>query len=270
MAGFWNRRKPRLKTDEQVKSSKAVIVVYLVLRIFVIVALITSLIREYYENAFVCLLVLVLFMLPGFVKRTLKVEMPSTLEIIIILFIFAAEILGELQSYYIHYQYWDTMLHTVNGFICAAIGFALVDILNSEQRIAVRLSPLFLSLAAFCFSMTVGVLWEFVEYFADTIFHLDMQKDTVINTIVSVSLDPTASNIPITISGINDVIINGKSLGLGGYLDVGLYDTMEDLLVNFIGAVSFSVIGFIDAKNKKHSKFAKQFILRVRQTTYEE
>lgn len=270
MIGFFKRKTRQEKTNEQFRQSKAVIAVYLVLRIFVVIALAASIIRGYYENAFVCLLVLVLFMLPGFVKKTFKVEMPSALEIIIILFIFAAVILGELQSYYIHYSYWDTMLHTVNGFIFAAIGFALVDILNNEKRIAFRLSPLFLALVAFCFSMTVGVLWEFLEYFADMVLHMDMQKDTVVNRIISVVLDPTNSNIPITIEGINDVQINGVSLGLGGYLDLGLYDTMEDLLVNFVGAFSFSIIGYIDAKNKKYSKFARQFILRVKQTQYEE
>ena len=82
--------------------------------------------------------------------------------------------------------------------------------------------------------MTIGVLWEFFEFGMDRLFHMDMQKDTIVHTISSVMLDPTNKNIPITIDGITSVAVNGKDLGFDGYLDIGLYDTMEDLLVNFI------------------------------------
>lgn len=106
------------------------------------------------------------------------------------------------------------------------------------------MSPLFMAVVAFCFSMTIGVLWEFVEFGSDMLLHSDMQKDTVIHEIYSVSLDPTNSNIPIALKDITDVTVNGQSLELGGYLDIGLRDTMKDLGVNFIGAVVFSVMGF--------------------------
>ena len=80
---------------------------------------------------------------------------------------------------------WDTVLHTLNGFLMAAIGFALVDILNRNKKISFQLSPAFLAVVAFCFSMTIGVIWEFFEFGMDQIFHLDMQKDTIVNTIYS-------------------------------------------------------------------------------------
>ena len=114
------------------------------------------------------------------------------------------------------------MLHTINGFICAAFGFALVDIFNRNRRIKFELSPVFLAIVAFCFSMTIGVLWEFFEFGMDMIFKTDMQKDFVINTISSVKLDPTNSNKAVIIKNITDVAVNGESLGLGGYLDIGL------------------------------------------------
>ena len=190
------------------------------------------------------------------------------MEIIIFLFIFAAEILGEIQAYYITFPYWDTMLHTLNGFLCAAIGFSLVDMLNRDEHFSISLSPVFMAVVAFCFSMTVGVLWEFFECAMDHFFLLDMQKDTVLNVISSVKLDPTGGNTPTRIAGITDVIVvaGGEEipLGLGGYLDVGLLDTMKDLFVNFIGAVVFSAIGYFYVKSKGEGRFAKRFIPRVK------
>ena len=152
------------------------------------------------------------------------------------------------------------MLHTTTGFLCAATGFALIDILNRNSRIKFTLSPVYVALAAFCFSMTVGVLWEFFEFGADRLLHWDMQKDTVMHSVTSVMLDPTNRNIPVTISGIESVVVNGQELGLGGYLDIGLYDTMEDLFVNFIGAVVFSVIGYFYIKRRGKGRIARAFI----------
>ncbi len=243
-----------------VRRQPAVFTVYLVLRLMVLATLVSSVIRSEYESAFICLLVLVLFMLPFFIQQNFGIELPSTLEIIILLFIFAAEILGALECYFITFPYWDSMLHTTTGFLCAATGFALIDILNRNSRIKFELSPIYVALAAFCFSMTVGVLWEFFEFGMDRIFHMDMQKDTVVSSITSVMLDPTNKNIPVTIDGITSVTVNGQELGFGGYLDIGLYDTMEDLFVNFIGAVVFSTIGYFYIKHRGKGKLAKAFI----------
>ena len=243
-----------------IRRQPVVFAVYLVLRLIVLGTLVSSVIRGEYESAFICLLVLVLFVLPFFIQQNFGIELPSTLEIIILLFIFAAEILGELECYFITYPHWDSMLHTTTGFLCAATGFALIDILNRNSRIKFELSPIYVALAAFCFSMTVGVLWEFFEFGMDRLFHMDMQKDTVVQSITSVMLDPTNSNIPVTIDGIRSVTVNGQELGFGGYLDIGLYDTMEDLFVNFIGAVVFSTIGYFYIKHRGKGKLAKAFI----------
>ena len=242
------------------KPKRAVVAVYWILRLIVIAVLVSSILRREYESAFICLLVLVLFMLPFFIQQNFGIGLPSTLEIIILLFIFAAEILGELGCYFITYPHWDSMLHTTTGFLCAATGFALIDILNRNSRIKFQLSPIYVALVAFCFSMTVGVLWEFFEFSMDYLFHMDMQKDTVVHAFASVTLDPTNSNIPIYIDNITDVAVNGQSLGLDGYLDIGLYDTMEDLFVNFVGAVVFSTIGYFYIKHRGRGKLARAFI----------
>ena len=237
------------------KEEPAAFWTYVVLRFIVILILIRCILRGDIESAFVCVLVLVIYLLPQFVENRLNIDIPTTLEVIIFVFVFAAEILGELQSYFIKYSNWDIILHTSSGFLCAAVGFSLVDLLNRSDNVKVQLSPGYLAITTFCFSMTIGILWEFIEFSADRLFLLDMQKDTIVNQISSVSLDPTNSNISITVKGIKDVILvtdsGEQALGLGGFLDIGLYDTMEDLFVNFVGAVVFSVAAFFECKSEK-------------------
>ena len=256
------------KEKKALYSSRKVSVLYVLLRISVIAVMIAQIFHHNFENVMLCVLTLILFMLPSVIERRLKIELPDTLAIIILLFIYAAEILGEIRAYYITFPFWDTMLHTLNGFLCAAIGFSLVDLLNRSKNFTFSLSPLYVALVSFCFSMTVGVMWEFFECTMDQLFYLDMQKDTVVNAISSVMLDPTGTNTPVIIRDIQDVIIvhsdgTQQALGLGGYLDIGILDTMQDLWVNFIGASVFSVVGYCYIKRRGKGKFARRFIPRV-------
>ncbi|MBR5523636.1 MAG: hypothetical protein IKU51_00005 [Clostridia bacterium] len=232
---------------KQIKRTPILTATYVILRLIVVSMLALNLLQGDYESAFICALALVLFMIPAVLERRLRIDIPSLMEMIILLFIFAAEILGELQSYYLQYPHWDTMLHTVNGFLCAAIGFSLIDILTRNKQEKFRLTPLYVSLVAFCFSMTIGVLWEFFEYGMDVIFHTDMQKDTLLGAVYSVAL----GNGPVVaLEDISTVVINGQPLTVEGYLDIGLHDTMADLFVNFIGAVVFSVLGYFYIKHR--------------------
>ena len=248
----------------EMREHRSSFIVYMVLRALVILMMVLQIFNKNYENVFLCVITLLLFIVPSFIQVNLRIELPSALEITILLFIFAAEILGEIQAYYIKFPFWDTVLHTINGFLMAAIGFALADILNRSKRISFQLSPVFLAIVAFCFSMTIGVLWEFFECSMDMFFGLDMQKDTILNSISSVMLDPIGGNTPTSIQNITSVTVNGQDLGLGGYLDIGLLDTMKDLFVNFIGAVVFSIIGYFYVKNRGKGKFAKRFIPQVK------
>ena len=255
-------------TYRHVEHKRLMAAVYILLRLSVIAVMIAQFFNGNYENVFLCVLTLVLFMLPSMIERRFDIDLPDTLEIVILLFAYSAEILGEIQAYYIEFPYWDTMLHTLNGFLCAAIGFSLVDLFNRNERFSLSLSPVFMAIVAFCFSMTVGVLWEFFECAMDQIFMQDMQKDTIVNSISSVMLDPTGSQRAQAIRDITDVIVvtgGGEeiSLGLGGYLDIGLLDTMEDLLVNFIGSAVFSFVGYFYVKNRGKGWFARNFIPQV-------
>lgn len=247
------------------KEKRAVTLVYIFLRTSVVLVLLAQIFNRNFENVFLCVLTLLLFAMPSLLERKLDIDLPNTLEIIILLFIYAAEILGEIGSYYVTFPYWDTVLHTLNGFLCAAIGFSLLDILNRHNRARFHLSPLYLAIVAFCFSMTVGVVWEFFECLMDQFFFLDMQKDTIVHSIGTILLDPTGGNHPVALHNITDLIVvqadgTQTSLGLGGYLDIGLLDTMEDLFVNFIGALIFSIIGYFYVRSRGQGKFVKRFI----------
>lgn len=249
------------------RKKSVVAAVYIVLRLLVILMMVAQFFNGNFENVFLCVLTLILFLLPTIFEKSLQIDLPNALEIIILLFIFAAEILGEIRAFYTTFAYWDTMLHTLNGFLCAAIGFSLVDMCNRHKRISLSLSPVYMAIVAFCFSMTIGVLWEFFECTMDQFFLLDMQKDTVVNVISSVNLDPTGGNTPVIIKGITDVIVvcgdEQIPLGLGGYLDIGILDTMKDLWVNFIGAVVFSIVSYFYVKSRGKGWFARNFIPQV-------
>lgn len=244
------------------------VAVYFILRGLVILCMILEFIHGDLNNAFLCLLSLTLFMLPFFIERKFKIELPNALEIIIMLFIFSAEILGEINNFYGLFPYWDTMLHTINGFLAAGVGFALMDLLNKNTE-KFNASPLFLAILSFCFSMTIGVLWEFYEFASDMYFmETDMQKDRIVNTVRSVKLNEEGQNVPYVIENIQytDVYYLDEDGALSkttikdGYLDIGIIDTMKDLFVNFIGAISFSIFGYLYVVNRDKYHFIKNFI----------
>lgn len=244
----------------ELREHKSSFCVYFTLRLLVIITAILQLANRNYENVFLCILTLFLLVIPSIVQLTFKVELPTVLEIIILVFIFSAEILGEIQEFYLIFPFWDTVLHTLNGFLAAAIGFSMVDLLNRSKRVTFELSPLFTAIVALSFSMTIGVVWEFFEFGMDQILGYDMQKDTVIHTIRSVTLDPQGKNIPFVINDIQNIAVNGSALNLDGYLDIGLIDTMQDLIVNFVGATIFSFFSYFYVKKRGGNSVISQFI----------
>lgn len=241
------------------------ITVYLILRITVIVCMVAQCLHGNWNNVFLCILTLILFTLPNLISNKFNIELPNTLEIVVYLFIFSSEILGEIQNFYGVIPHWDTMLHTLNGFLCAAVGFSLVDLLNTNENIRFYLTPGFVAIVGFCFSLTIGVLWEFGEFAADRYLLKDMQKDRIITQISSVKINEEKENIPVIIKDINKTKIysnNNKDITTieGGYLDIGLIDTIKDMFVNFLGAIVFSFIGYFYIKNRDKYTLAKKFI----------
>ncbi len=247
----------------QIREHRATFIVWMILRILVIGIAVRSAHTHQWERFFTCILTLILFLAPSFVQKKLRIKLPTALEITVLIFIFCAEVLGEIACFYIKYPLWDTMLHTVNGFLFAAFGFCLVDLLNENHSVKFHLSPSFLALVAFCFSMTIGIFWEFFEYAMDHLFALDMQKDTILTAFQSVTLDETRQNNPVAVQDITRTVIetaDGTQYALDGYLDIGLTDTLKDLFVNFIGAAVFSLLGRIYVRQRGKNSIAAAFI----------
>lgn len=242
----------------EVREHRSSFAVYLILRTLVILVLVRQIMMQNYENIFVCLLTLLLLLVPSFVQLTFKIELPIFLEILILVFIYAAEILGEIDNYYFSIPYWDTILHTINGFVCAAVGFSMVSLLNKSEKIQFFVSPLFLAIVSFTFSMTIGALWEFFEFSMDQLFAMDTQKDTLITSIHSAGVDEILP--PFEENDIHEVTVNGEVISDQGYIDIGLIDTMEDLFVNFVGATIFSLFSYFYARNKERFTFLQNFI----------
>ena len=200
--------------------SKFTIALYLFVRATMIVVFAVSLLKQEYLTASQAVLTLILFAIPELIDRKLHIEIPNLLEIIILLFIYASVFLGEMQDYYYKFPYWDTMLHGCSMFVIAGIGFSLINILNKSKKITMQLSPFFVSFFSVCFATFVAVVWEIYEYFMDMAFGFDMQKDTIL---------------------------------ANGAVDIGLIDTMEDLIIGLIGALIFAVIGYFYVKSKGKS-----------------
>lgn len=240
------------RLQDNIKQNKRTFFVYTILQILVVGVAIRQIWWGNYEAALLCALSLALFLLPSFMEEQFKIEIPPLFEIIIYFFIFAAEVLGEAGHFYVYFQGWDTLLHTLNGFLCAAIGFSLIDLLNRHSK-NVKLSPFYLALVSFCFSMTVGVVWEFFEFGADMVLGQDMQKDFIVQSFQSVTLDPDNSQKAAAVNDILSTVIHtasGDIIVEGGYLDIGIIDTMKDLFVNLIGAVVFSLFGYFYARGE--------------------
>lgn len=247
----------------RIRENKPVFIIFTILRILIVLVMVRSIMIGNYEGTATCVLSLLLLLVPSFLEGTMRLSISPLFEAIIYCFIFAANILGEIANFYTNIPFWDTMLHTLNGFLFAAVGYSTVDLLNRSSK-NIKLSPLYLTIVAFCFSMTIGVLWEFFECSMDLFFAKDMQKDFIVTNFQSTKLDETNSQIAVAVKDITSTLINtssGETYTIdGGYLDIGILDTMKDLFVNFIGAIVFCIFGFIYEKFGEKNKLASSVV----------
>jgi len=140
-------------------------------------------------NLGMSILTLLVMFLPTIIERRLSIDFPSEFEIIVVIFIFAALYLGEMQSYFTKVWWWDIFLHTFSGLIIGAFGFSLVDILNKNEKISISLSPVFVSIFSFCFALAIGALWEIYEFTMDSLFGFNMQKSGLVDTMWDLIVD---------------------------------------------------------------------------------
>lgn len=178
-----------------------------------------------------CILGIVLLFLPSMAARRLKVTLSSWMMVVYVIFIYCALYLGEVHMFYYRVPHWDTLLHLSSGALLGILGYTLVSFLNNSDQIPVALSPLFVAIFTFSFAVALGVIWEVYEFTFDWILGLNMQK---------FALEDGTPFI-------------GRA---------ALQDTMKDLIAACIGALVFSIIGFIGVK-KKSSWLRKLSLKRV-------
>lgn len=167
-----------------------------------------------------CVLGVIAFFLPNIISKKTKIVIPSNMYLLYIIFLYAAVFLGEVRNYFYRVPHWDTILHTCSGAMLGALGFSFVNILNKHEKVHVELSPIFVALFAFGFAITLGVMWEIYEFTFDGLLGLNMQK---------FALEDGTQLI-------------GRA---------AVADTMEDLIVDSIGAFTMALIGYISLKYKK-------------------
>lgn len=167
-----------------------------------------------------CTLGVVVMFLPSIIGKKLSIEIPSNMYILFIVFLYCAIYLGEVKSFYYTIPFWDTILHTFSGAMLGALGFSFVNLLNDNEKVTVNMSPLFVAVFALCFAVSLGVLWEIYEFSFDGLLSLNMQKFALEN----------------------GTLLIGRA---------ALQDTMKDLIVDILGALVISVIGYIALKNKR-------------------
>jgi len=204
-----------------------------------------------------CALTMFLLFVPALAERFLSMSLSDTLHILICLFSFSANILGELMEVYLSFPLWDSILHLIAGFVFAGVGLSMIDILGGKKGLMFTLRPILCAVTALCFSAATGVLWECFEYFMDVVFGMDMQKDTLLSSVTSILLNPEYRNKAVT-ETIESVYVNGRLWA--GYIDIGLRDTMHDLLINFLGSAIFFACTFKYIRSGGKSRFIRQFI----------
>ena len=237
-------------------TSKISLAVLIILWVLSFIAFINSLILVDWFKIGLSLAALVLYLLPLFIRKVLKVSLSTALEVIYYLFIFASLILGEVFAFYGPFPFWDIILHFLSGFILAGIGFSLIGLLGKGKQ-----TMLFSLLFAFCFSMTLGAMWECLEFTFDTVVGTDAQKDTHLRNISTITMQRDGGNHPVRVENIERTevyLANGEVITIDeGYLDIGLMDTMKDTLINTAGATLFVVVGALGFADKKKLTITK-------------
>jgi hypothetical protein len=149
-------------------------------------------------------------------------------------------LLGAVYNFYYFISWWDVLLHMLAGVVFAVVGAQIADVLNKNNKTSYVLSALF----GVLLSIAIAVLWEFFEYGSDVFLQSDMQADTVIHAIYT-KINRT-DGIADVYENITETLVNQKSLGINGYLDIGLIDTMHDMIIETVGAVAFLLYVLVD------------------------
>ena len=214
------------------EKDKSVGVVFLTLEGLCAITLLFAALRRKLNYVGLCLSSMLLLFAPSLLERLFHVHIRPGMKKALMIYAVAGPVGGNVYQLYFTIPFWDKILHILCGVLFAMLGYSLPDLLepNHDHSTAFR------CISAVCIAMTVGALWEIYEFCGDTFFGLDMQNDTVISGFSSYLLSDTIGERG-AVSEVTSVIVNGKDLGVGGYIDIGLRDTMLDLVMCLFGSI---------------------------------
>lgn len=153
----------------------------MILKLFILSLFITSLVRARYFLAFTSALILFSSFLPSLIAKNFKINLPTELDFVVTLFLWAAYVLGEVNSFYDHFPWWDLFLHYSSSLILGIIGFVIIYVLFHTQKI--RANPYFVAIFTVAFAVTLAVFWEIFEFSIDQTLGKTMQKSGLVDTM---------------------------------------------------------------------------------------
>lgn len=207
---------------------RAHLLILTVLELVMAIQLVLLIVRQEWLQVFLVVGIMALTLAPAVFRRRLPIDIPSEIQIVVVLFVFATLVLGEVRDYYERFWWWDALLHTTSGLLLGVLGFMFVYILNEDRHVDLHMRPSFVALFAFFFAVGIGALWEIFEFAMDRFFGTSMQPAT--------PGDPS-----------------------------GLSDTIHDLIVDTLGAAVISLGGWrymSRARTSYVDSWARRFIER--------
>jgi hypothetical protein len=230
------------------ESARAVQITYIIIAAASLLSAAYSVWRGDVLDVLVCLSIPAVPMVLKLAGRRFGVRLPNCMWIFIMLFNAIGSLGGSIYDFYHYFTYWDDLMHIICGMLAAFVGFAAPDALDrqhsGEHSMAIKV------FSALTFIFIWAAIWEFYEYAFDTFLGTDMQTDSIVHIINSAIIGPDPIIVD-SITDITDVTVNGQSLGLGGYLDIGLHDSMTDMLGNAIGGVLYCNLALIPGKFRR-------------------
>lgn len=207
---------------------RAHLLILTVLQIVMAGQVVVLLFREEWLQAFLVGGIMAVTLAPAVFRRAMPLDIPSEIQIVAVLFVFATLFLGEVRGYYERFWWWDATLHTMSGLLLGMLGFLFVYALNENRHVDLHMRPSFVALFAFFFAVGIGGIWEIFEFAMDEWFGTNMQPAT--------AGDPS-----------------------------GLTDTIQDLIVDTVGAAVVSLAGwrYLARSRTPHvDNWARRFIER--------
>ena len=215
--------------------------IFSLFKVVVILNLLVCLMNREWTATFICLFNFVLFFMADFVQK--KLGHNNFLHFLIYLFFTSSLLGGEVYFLYVRIWYFDIILHIFSSFIVSWFCFYLIKLFIKN------IGGILFTIFIFSFAMMIAAIWEIAEFSIDRLFGVDMQKDTIITEVNSVLLSSDGRSVinkKISEMKIGDYIVNG-------YIDIGLYDTIGDMICAVIGSIVFIIIFKLNSVVKEAS-----------------